>query len=133
MPRDKRDIESALTGKGFTRREGDPHDFVYMAHQGQQSRAHTKTSHTPKMKEISDGLLGPMAKPFGLTKPEFLDRVDYPLSREAYDMNRCWWKVASYEPPDSWLVGIGSRQGVKAGSGSLGRIRFTTRVHIGHG
>jgi hypothetical protein len=85
MTREKRDIEAALTGKGFTRREGDHHYFVYMTVQGQKSRAHTKTSHTPKMKEISDGLLGQMAKQCGLTKLEFLDLVDCPLSREAYE------------------------------------------------
>lgn len=85
MPREKRVIEAALTGKGFTRREGDHHYFVYVTLQGRKSRVHTKTSHTPKMKEISDSLLGQMAKQCGLTKPEFLDLVDCPLSREAYE------------------------------------------------
>ena len=49
MPLEKRVIEAALTGKGFTRREGDHHFFVYMTLQGRKSRVHTKTSHTPRV------------------------------------------------------------------------------------
>ena len=37
------------------------------------------------MKEISDGLLGQMAKPCGLTKPEFLGQVDCPVNSEVYE------------------------------------------------
>ena len=59
MPREKWEIESARPSKGFTRRQSYLHYFVYVTmHQGQQSRAHTKPSHTPKMEEISNGLLG---------------------------------------------------------------------------
>jgi hypothetical protein len=122
MPRDKRDIELTLTGKGFTRREGDPHDFVYVTLQGQKCRAHTKTSHTPKRKEIGDGLLGQMAKPFGPTKPEFLDRMDCPLSREAFET--LLGNAASYESPDPthdqcWLI---------AGFESKGKARAFPRT-----
>ena len=85
MPLEKRVIEAALTSKGFTRREGDHHFFVTMTLQGRKSRVHTKTSHTPRMKEISDVLLGQMATQCGLLKPEFLDLVKCPLSREAYE------------------------------------------------
>lgn len=85
MPLEKRVIEAALTSKGFTRREGVHHFFVYMTLQGRKSRVHTKTSHTPRMKEISDVLLGQMATQCGLLKPEFPDLVKCPLSREAYE------------------------------------------------
>lgn len=146
MLRDKQDIEAAPTGKGFTRREGDPHDFVYMTLQGQNSRAHTKPSHTPKRKEISDGLLGQMAKPFGLTKPEFLDQVDCSLSREAFET--LLGNAASYESPDPthvqcWLMaGFESKGKARAfsrttsscrGGFGCGISRFNTLIHIGHG
>jgi hypothetical protein len=85
MPLEKRVIEVASSGKRFTRREGDHHFFVTMTLQGRKSRVHTKTSHTPRMKEISDGLLGQMATQCGLTKPEFQDLVKCPLSREAFE------------------------------------------------
>ena len=85
MPLEKRINEAALTGKGFIRPEGDHHFFVTMTLQGRKSRVRTKTSHTHRMKEISDSLLGQMATPCGLTKPEFQDLVKCPLSREAYE------------------------------------------------
>lgn len=85
MPREKRKIEDALTGKGFERKEGDHHFFVYVTTQGKKSSVRTKTSHTPKMKEINDGLLIQMAKQCHLNKQEFLNLVDCPLSRESYE------------------------------------------------
>ncbi|MEI7866941.1 MAG: hypothetical protein WCI11_03545 [Candidatus Methylumidiphilus sp.] len=85
MPRDKRKIEEALIQKGFERKEGDHHLFVYMTSQGKKSSVRTKTSHTPKMKEINDGLLTQMARQCRLNKQEFLNLVDCPLSREKYE------------------------------------------------
>lgn len=85
MPRRKQDVERSLVRKGFKQREGDHHYFVYFNVAGQKTAKFTKTSHTPKMREIPDGLLSLMAKQCGLNKSDFLDLVDCPLSREAYE------------------------------------------------
>lgn len=85
MSRDKRKVEEALSHKGFVRQEGDHHFFVYFTLGGKKSRSRTKTSHTPKMKDLNEGLLGRMARQCGLTKPEFLDLVDCPLTREGFE------------------------------------------------
>jgi len=85
MPKDKRKVEEALLKKGFEGKEGDHHFFVYHTLQGKKSSIRTKTSHTPKMKEISDGLIAQMAKQCCLNKQEFMTLIDCPLSREQYE------------------------------------------------
>lgn len=85
MPRQKRDIEAALLAKGFVREEGHHHFFVYITKEGKKSRARTKTSHTTRMKDVPDNLLSQMAWQCKLTKPQFLELVDCPMSREAYE------------------------------------------------
>jgi len=86
MPRAKRDVERALEAKGFIRKEGDHHFFVYRSLAGKKTRHFTKTSHTPKMHDISDSLLALMAKQCGLTKGEFERLVDCPMSRADYEL-----------------------------------------------
>jgi len=85
MPRDKRKIEEALLKKGFEDKEGDHHFFIYHTLQGKKSSIRTKTSHTPKMKEINDGILAQMAKQCRLNKQDFMRLIDCPLSREQYE------------------------------------------------
>lgn len=85
MPKDKRKVEEALLKKGFEDKEGDHHFFIYHTLQGKKSSIRTKTSHTPKMKEISDGILAQMAKQCRLNKQDFMNLVDCPLSREQYE------------------------------------------------
>lgn len=68
MPRDKRKVEEALLKKGFENKEGDHHFYIYHTLQGKKSSIRTKTSHTPKMKEINDGILAQMAKQCRLNK-----------------------------------------------------------------
>jgi hypothetical protein len=85
MPRKKIDVESALKKKGFSQTEGDHHWFVYVTIEGKKTTARTKTSHSQKMKDISDNLLSQMAKQCKLSKRDFLDLIDCPLSREAYE------------------------------------------------
>jgi len=85
MPRRKQDVEQALARKGFRQREGDHHYFVYFNIKGKKTARFTKTSHSPKMREISDSLLGQMARQCGLSKSDFLDLIDCPLSREGYE------------------------------------------------
>lgn len=85
MPRRKDDIEQGLLRKGFVKREGDHHFFIYYNLKGEKTAVFTKTSHTPKMREIPDNLLGLMAKQCRLNKADFLNLVDCPLSRDEYE------------------------------------------------
>ncbi len=86
MPKDKRKIEQALLKKGFENEEGDHHFFIYHTLQGKKSTIKTKTSHTPKMKELNDGILAQMAKQCRLNKQDFTNLIDCPLSREQYEV-----------------------------------------------
>lgn len=83
MPRPQRDVEASLLRKGFRQRENDHSYFVYYRTDGLKSRFSTKTSHGRA--EIDDSLMRLMAKQVGLTNKDFLDLVDCPLSREAYE------------------------------------------------
>lgn len=85
MPKDKRKVEQALLKKGFEDAEGDHHFFIYHTWQGKKSSIRTKTSHTPKMKELNDGILAQMAKQCCLNKQDFMNLIDCPLSREKYE------------------------------------------------
>lgn len=85
MPRKKTAVESALRKKGFEQVEGDHHYFAYVNLEGKRTNIRTKTSHTPKMKDIADNLLSQMAKQCSLSKRDFLDLVDCPLSRETFE------------------------------------------------
>jgi hypothetical protein len=60
-----------------------PH-FVYVTRDGRKTRARTKTSHSPRVREIDDGLLRQMARQCQLTKPDFLRLVDCPMNRDDY-------------------------------------------------
>lgn len=86
MPKDKRKVEEALLKKGFEDKEGDHHFFIYHTLQGKKSSIRTKTSHTPKMKELNDGILALMAKQCRLNKQDFINLIDCPLSREQYEV-----------------------------------------------
>jgi hypothetical protein len=74
-----------LEAKGFVRSEGDHHYFVYRTSDGLKTRARTKTSHSPKVRDVADNLLGQMARQCFLTKPEFLRLVDCPMERDDYE------------------------------------------------
>lgn len=83
MSRKQADVERALRSKGFIQSESHHHFFIYHSIAGRKTPAKTKTSHGQR--EISDDLLGKMARQVKLTKGDFLDLVDCPLSREAYE------------------------------------------------
>jgi hypothetical protein len=85
MPRAKDGIERGLLRKGFEQREGDHHYFVYRNLRGEKTALFTKTGHTPKMRDIPDNLLALMARQCRLSKADFLNLVDCPLSREEYE------------------------------------------------
>lgn len=85
MPRPKSKVESGLLKKGFQESEGDHHYFIYFTQDGKKTGVKTKTSHTKKMKDIPDNLLGQMAKQCYLAKQQFLDLIDCPLTQEDYE------------------------------------------------
>ena len=86
MPtRAKAQIERSLRKKGFVERQKDHHFFTYFTIGGQKTGVFTKTSHTPKTKDISDGLLKMMANQCALSMEDFCRLIDCPLSREEYE------------------------------------------------
>ncbi len=87
MTRDKSEIEVGLRKKGFkpTHQGSDHNWFIYVSLEGQKAKgARTKTSHGRGV-DLSDGLLAQMARQVGLTKKQFLELVDCPLSRADYE------------------------------------------------
>ncbi|MEL7244323.1 MAG: hypothetical protein AAGM40_18610 [Cyanobacteria bacterium J06573_2] len=85
MPRQKKKVESALLSKGFYKSDKHHHYFVYHTIEGHKTSLKTKTSHTKKMKDIPDNLISQMAKQCHLSKDEFLNLVDCPLTQEKYE------------------------------------------------
>jgi hypothetical protein len=83
MPRDRRIVEAALAGKGFHQSGGDHNYFTFHTAGGKKTSVFTKTSHSGR--ELSDGLLGLMAKQCRIPKAHFLDLVDCRLTREMYE------------------------------------------------
>jgi hypothetical protein len=83
MVRDRKSVEAGLIKKGFQLREGDHHFLIYWSITGKKSPVFTKTSHSHR--DISDQLLGKMARQCRLPKGKFLDLIDCPLSRDEYE------------------------------------------------
>jgi predicted RNA binding protein YcfA (HicA-like mRNA interferase family) len=81
--RAKRDVEAALKRKGFQQDDGDHHWFFYWTSDGKKTTVRTKTSHG-STKDLGDGLLKEMAGQVRISKVQFLDLVDCPMSREQY-------------------------------------------------
>jgi hypothetical protein len=91
MPRNRKDVESGLLNKGFNRKDGDHHFFIYWTKDGRKSRVFTKTSHSGK--DISDDLLSMMSRQCKVTRQNFFRLVDCPLTREEYEtlLNQAGW------------------------------------------
>ena len=82
--RAKRDVEAAVKKKGFRVDEGDHYWFFYWTTGGLKTTIRTKTSHG-STKDLGDGLLKEMARQLRISKGQFLDLVDCPLTREQYE------------------------------------------------
>ena len=78
-------MEASLEAKGFRPDERHHHYFIYHGSDGARTPVMTKTSHGSGSKTIGDPLLAQMAKQCRVTKPQFLDLVDCPLDREAFE------------------------------------------------
>jgi hypothetical protein len=85
MPRPKAKVISALKTKGFVEEPGDHIILVYYTASGKKTTARTMTSHSPKMKDISDPLITQMARQCKLSKSDFLALVDCPMTREKFE------------------------------------------------
>jgi hypothetical protein len=85
MPRKDRDIQSALQAKGFEIVEERKHRFFhYLDSEGRRTTIRTHLSHQPGSTDVSDGLLGKMARQVGLSPTDFKKLVDCPMSKEEY-------------------------------------------------
>jgi len=87
MPvKERNSVESSLQKKGFVIEINRDHRyFFYHSKNGKKTKVHTKISHSPKYKTISDNLLALMSKQCGLSKSDFIDLIDCPLSRDEYE------------------------------------------------
>lgn len=85
MSRERGRIEAALLRKGFRKREGDHHFFIYWGLDGKKTPVFTKTSHGAKGAAIGADLFGRMARQLRLKSRQFEDLVDCPMTREQYE------------------------------------------------
>lgn len=76
-----RAIRSGLKAKGFEEFEND-HTFLLLVVDGKRSSIRTKLSHGET--DCNDPLLGMMARQLRLSRRQFEDLVNCPLSREGY-------------------------------------------------
>ncbi len=84
MQRSKQSVERALRLKGFEARETHHRYFIYVTTQGERTSITTKTSHGGR-RDLSDPLLSQMARQCKLNRAQFLELVDCPLDRDAYE------------------------------------------------
>jgi len=78
-PRKAKDLESSLKKKGFVPSDRS-HTYYVLYYGSRKTSIMTKVSHG--IKEYGDDLLSQMAKQLSLTKPEFEQLVDCPLTQE---------------------------------------------------
>ena len=81
MPLAAREVDSALTSKGFKKVDRD-HHFYFLWHAGKITTIRTKISHGER--EISDTNCGLMARQMRLTTPQFRKFVDCTIREEHY-------------------------------------------------
>lgn len=84
MPRKSRDVRAALQRKGFAASAGDHVFLTYVTAGGLRTAIMTKVSHGGSH-DIGEPLLAQMARQCRLNKPMFLQLVDCPLERLAYE------------------------------------------------
>jgi len=81
MPKDARDVVAGLVKKGFQKKEND-HTFLQLYVDGLKTPIYTKVSHGEK--EIGDKLLSAMARQVQLTRRQFVELIECPLTGTAY-------------------------------------------------
>lgn len=81
MPRRAKEVEAGLLQKGFQLRQSKD-AYFHLWHEGKKTAIWTKISHGER--EIHDGLLAAMSRQVKLSRRQFDDLVDCPLSKEEY-------------------------------------------------
>lgn len=81
MPRDAREVMGALQRKGFHLVQRD-HAYFQLYVDGKKTPIYTKVSHGER--EIHDSLLGAMSRQLRLSKGQFGELVECPLSEAEY-------------------------------------------------
>ena len=85
MPRDRSDILSSLTSKGFELQQGKrDHDVLFLTHEGRVQPVYTKLSRGSKHKTVSDSLLGRMSRQLRISRKQFDELVDCPMTADDY-------------------------------------------------
>jgi hypothetical protein len=77
----RRKVDSSLLLKGFVKVVND-HDFYIYHCDGKATTIRTKLSHG--INEVGDSLIGQMSKQTKLSKSQFVDLINCPLSAEEY-------------------------------------------------
>ena len=86
MPRKVRQIISGMTAKGFIEaREGHHVFLLYENSAGLLTDIRTRVSHQSGGNDVNDKLIGMMARQVRLSKRDFEQLIDCPLSQEAYE------------------------------------------------
>ena len=86
MPLKRREVEQALAGKGFVRREGRHAFFVYHTHKRKlKTSVWTMMSHGNSGADISKSLSAKMARQCRINKAEFECLIDCSLSQKDYE------------------------------------------------
>ena len=81
MPLAARQVDGALTTKGFKKIDND-HHFYFLYHNGKKTTVRTKISHGER--EISDTNCGNMARQMQITTTQFKQFVDCKIEGKEY-------------------------------------------------
>jgi hypothetical protein len=87
MPsKDRNTISSSLQRKGFVIEEDRDHRyFFYHSKSGKRTNVRTKISHGTKYKVLGDNLISLMSKQCKLSKADFLELIECPLTQDLYE------------------------------------------------
>lgn len=85
MPRKRDLIVTNLTSKGFEVSDGDHIFLLYRRSDGRKTAIRTKLSRGSSHRDVSDVILGQMAKQVRLPKKAFLELVDCSLDQSSYE------------------------------------------------
>jgi hypothetical protein len=83
MPIERDELESALSRKGFEKKNTH-HTLYFLIAGGKKTSVFTKLSHGSTYREYSDSLVGVVARQMGLTKSELSKFVECTITREGY-------------------------------------------------
>jgi hypothetical protein len=80
--RKAREVKQALNSKGFREDAKRDHIYYFLYHEGRKTAIHTKISHNER--DIDSPLLSQMARQLRVSKSQFNDLLDCPLTAGGY-------------------------------------------------